>query len=65
MLDCDGEGGLNREVAKERLAALGAELRMRAPGQHAATIEARSRILCMMLHLIEEDMKRATVMARK
>ena len=41
VLYCDGEGGLNNEVAKERLAALGTELRMRAPGQHATTIEAR------------------------
>ena len=35
VLYCDGEGGLNNEVAKERLAALGAELRMRALGRRA------------------------------
>ena len=61
MLCCDGEGGLSNEVAKERLAARAAELRVRAPGQHATTIEARSGILRMTLHLIEEDMKRASV----
>ena len=59
VLYCDGEGGLNNEVAKTRLAAIGAELRARAPGPRATAIEARNGILRMTLHLIEEDMKRS------
>ena len=61
VLYCDGEGGLNNEVAQARLAATGAELRIRAPGQRAATSEARSGRQRMTLHVNKEDMKLSNI----
>ena len=57
-LYCDGEGALNNNEAKAQLKALGTELRIRASGQHATTIEARNGILRGTMHIIEEDLKR-------
>ena len=61
VLYCVGEGVLNNAVAKTRLAAIGAELFVRAPGQRATAIESRSGLLRMTLHLIEEDMNLSNV----
>eukprot|EP00959_Pyramimonas_sp_CCMP1952_P225346 4712804-Pyramimonas_sp.AAC.1 len=41
----DGEGALNDDTAQAVRKAKGTELRMRARGQRAATIKARSGIL--------------------
>ena len=54
---CDGEGGLDNGAARTRLAAIGVELRARAPGQPATIFEARDGRVRMTQHLIEEDMK--------
>eukprot|EP00959_Pyramimonas_sp_CCMP1952_P187874 3928198-Pyramimonas_sp.AAC.1 len=45
VLYYDGEGALNNDTAKAVLKAKGIELRMRARGQYATTIEARNGIL--------------------
>eukprot|EP00959_Pyramimonas_sp_CCMP1952_P357614 7487753-Pyramimonas_sp.AAC.1 len=52
----DGGGALNNDPAKAVLKAKGAELRIRARGQHATTIEARSGILCHLLHVMEAEL---------
>eukprot|EP00959_Pyramimonas_sp_CCMP1952_P113941 2382603-Pyramimonas_sp.AAC.1 len=44
-LHSDGEGALNADTAKSILKAKVAELRMRARGQRATTIEARNGTL--------------------
>eukprot|EP00959_Pyramimonas_sp_CCMP1952_P283211 5920165-Pyramimonas_sp.AAC.1 len=41
VLYSDGEGARNSDIAKAILKAKGTELRMRARGQRATTIEAR------------------------
>eukprot|EP00959_Pyramimonas_sp_CCMP1952_P207116 4332593-Pyramimonas_sp.AAC.1 len=53
VLYSDGEGALHNDAAKAVLKAKGAELRIRARGQRAATIEARSGILRHLLHVME------------
>ena len=58
VLYSDGEGALNNETAKALLRHKGTELRIRARGQHATTIEARNGILRHLLHVMEEDLKR-------
>ena len=58
VLTSDGELGLNNDEAKAELKRLGTELRIRAPGQHARTIEIRNAVLRHTMHLIEEDLKR-------
>ena len=45
VLYSDGEGALNTDAAKDILSSRGAELRIRARGQRATTIEARSGVL--------------------
>ena len=54
----DGEGALNNDTARGILKHKGTELRIRARGQHATTIEARNGILRHTMHLMEEDLKR-------
>eukprot|EP00959_Pyramimonas_sp_CCMP1952_P457462 9474973-Pyramimonas_sp.AAC.1 len=44
VLYSDGEGALNNDTAKAVLKARGIELKIRARGQHATTIEARNGI---------------------
>ena len=51
-------GGLNNDIDKAVLKSEGAELRTRARGQHAATIEARSGVLRRALHVMEEELKK-------
>eukprot|EP00959_Pyramimonas_sp_CCMP1952_P089730 1877568-Pyramimonas_sp.AAC.1 len=53
VLYYDGEGAFNNDTAKAVLKATGTELRIRARGQHAATIEARSTRLRHLLHVME------------
>eukprot|EP00959_Pyramimonas_sp_CCMP1952_P372088 7791364-Pyramimonas_sp.AAC.1 len=53
-----GEGALNNDTAKAVLIAKGTELRIRARGQHATTIEARSGTLLHLLHVMETEFKR-------
>eukprot|EP00959_Pyramimonas_sp_CCMP1952_P009733 203089-Pyramimonas_sp.AAC.1 len=50
-----GEGALNNDVANAVLKAKGTELRMRARGQRATTIEARNGILRQLLHVMEAE----------
>eukprot|EP00959_Pyramimonas_sp_CCMP1952_P435225 9113330-Pyramimonas_sp.AAC.1 len=52
----DGEGALNNDAAKEVLKVKGAGLRMRARGQRATTMEARSGILRHLLHVMEAEL---------
>ena len=49
-------GALNNDTAKAILKEKGTELRIRAPGQRATTIEARSCILRGIVHLVEESL---------
>ena len=58
ILYSDGEGALNNDKAKAIMKHKGTELRIRARGQHATTIEARNGILRHLLHVMEEDLKR-------
>eukprot|EP00959_Pyramimonas_sp_CCMP1952_P325153 6805832-Pyramimonas_sp.AAC.1 len=53
VLYSDGEGALKNDTAKEVLKAKGADLRIRARGQHATTIEARNGILRHLPHVME------------
>eukprot|EP00959_Pyramimonas_sp_CCMP1952_P331564 6943064-Pyramimonas_sp.AAC.1 len=53
----DGEGALNNDTAKEVLKAKGAELRIRARGQRATTLEGRSGVLRHLLHVVETELK--------
>eukprot|EP00959_Pyramimonas_sp_CCMP1952_P017549 372401-Pyramimonas_sp.AAC.1 len=57
----DGEGALNNDTAKAVLKAKGAELRIRARGQHATTIEARNGILRHLLHVMEAELNRLDI----
>eukprot|EP00959_Pyramimonas_sp_CCMP1952_P463874 9485658-Pyramimonas_sp.AAC.1 len=58
VLYSDGEGALNNDAAKAVLKAEGAELRMRARGQRARTIGARSCILRHVLRVMETELKK-------
>ena len=61
VLYSDGEKGLNNETAKAELKRLGTELRIRAPKQHASTVESRNSVLRTVMHLIEADLKRYSI----
>ena len=61
VLYSDGEGGLNNDTAKAQLAHKGTTLRIRAPGQHATSIESRNGLLRGTLHLMEEELKRHNI----
>eukprot|EP00959_Pyramimonas_sp_CCMP1952_P215841 4514670-Pyramimonas_sp.AAC.1 len=52
----DREGALNNDTAKAGLKAKGTELRMRARGQRATTIEARNGTLRHLLHVMEAEL---------
>eukprot|EP00959_Pyramimonas_sp_CCMP1952_P392971 8234350-Pyramimonas_sp.AAC.1 len=54
----DGEGTLNNDVAEAVLPAKDTELRIRARGQHAITIEAGSGILRHLLRVVEAKLNR-------
>eukprot|EP00959_Pyramimonas_sp_CCMP1952_P084865 1774614-Pyramimonas_sp.AAC.1 len=54
----DGEGALNNDTAKAVFNAKCTELWMRARGQRATTIEARTDILRHLLHAIEAELNR-------
>eukprot|EP00959_Pyramimonas_sp_CCMP1952_P202516 4235073-Pyramimonas_sp.AAC.1 len=56
VLYSDGEGALNNDTAKAVLKAKGTELRIRARGQHATTIEARNGVLRHLLHVIVAEL---------
>eukprot|EP00959_Pyramimonas_sp_CCMP1952_P308815 6462742-Pyramimonas_sp.AAC.1 len=56
VLYSDGEGAFNNDAAKAVLKAKGTEVRMRAPGQRATTIEARNGILRHLLHVMEAEL---------
>eukprot|EP00959_Pyramimonas_sp_CCMP1952_P298779 6249442-Pyramimonas_sp.AAC.1 len=56
VLYSDGEGALNNDTAKAALKAKGAELRIRARGQHGTTIEARNGVLRHLLHAMEAEL---------
>ena len=51
-------GAFNIDAAKAILKSKGAELRIRARGQRATAVEARSGILRHLLHVMEEELKR-------
>ena len=53
----DGEKGLDNEEATLEMKRLGTTLKIRAPGQHARTIESRNGIFRHGMHLIEEGLK--------
>eukprot|EP00959_Pyramimonas_sp_CCMP1952_P154454 3231275-Pyramimonas_sp.AAC.1 len=57
----DGDGALNNDTAKAVLKAEGAELRMRARGQHATTIEARNGMLRHFFHAMEAGINRLDI----
>ena len=57
----DGEGGLNNDAAKKAFANKGTVLKIRAPGQHATSIESRNGILRATLHIMEEELKRHNI----
>ena len=61
ILYSDGELGLNNAEAITELKRLGTELRIRAPNQHARTVESRQAMLRHVMHMIEEDLKRGNV----
>eukprot|EP00959_Pyramimonas_sp_CCMP1952_P213833 4474319-Pyramimonas_sp.AAC.1 len=61
VLYSDGEGALNNDTAKAVLKAKGTELRMRARGQRATTIEARSGRLRHLLHVMEVELNRLDI----
>eukprot|EP00959_Pyramimonas_sp_CCMP1952_P337499 7067824-Pyramimonas_sp.AAC.1 len=56
VLYSDGEGALNNDPATAVLKAKGIELRIRARGQRATTIEARNGILRHILHVMEAEL---------
>eukprot|EP00959_Pyramimonas_sp_CCMP1952_P139974 2929242-Pyramimonas_sp.AAC.1 len=58
VLYSDGEGALNNDTAKAVLKEKGAELRIRARGQHATTIEVRNGTLRHLLHAMETELNR-------
>ena len=53
----DGEGAFNNPTAKAQLASKGTDLRIRARGQHATTVEARNGLLRHTMHHIEQELK--------
>ena len=57
FLYSDGEGALSNPTATELLRAKGTELRIRARGQHATSIESRSGILRHTMHVMEDVLK--------
>eukprot|EP00959_Pyramimonas_sp_CCMP1952_P296061 6192937-Pyramimonas_sp.AAC.1 len=61
VLYSDGEGALNNDPAKAVLKAEGTELRIRARGQHASTIEARTGIPRHLLHAMEAELNRSDI----
>ena len=61
VLYSDGEGALNNDTANAVLKAKGSELRIRARGQHATTIEARNGILRHLLHVMEAELQRLDI----
>eukprot|EP00959_Pyramimonas_sp_CCMP1952_P380732 7976929-Pyramimonas_sp.AAC.1 len=56
VLYSDKEGALNKGAAKAVLEAEGIELRMRARGLRAITIEARSGVLRHLLRAVEAEL---------
>eukprot|EP00959_Pyramimonas_sp_CCMP1952_P450039 9423008-Pyramimonas_sp.AAC.1 len=56
VLYSDGEVALDDGSAKAVLKAKGTELRARARGQHATTIEARNDRLCHLFHVMEAEL---------
>eukprot|EP00959_Pyramimonas_sp_CCMP1952_P076702 1602863-Pyramimonas_sp.AAC.1 len=56
VLYSGGKGALNNDTAKAVLKAKGAELRIRARGQHATTIEARNGTLRHLLRVMEAEL---------
>eukprot|EP00959_Pyramimonas_sp_CCMP1952_P270555 5656161-Pyramimonas_sp.AAC.1 len=61
VLYSDGEGALNNDTAKTVLKAKGTELRIRARGHHATTIEARNGILRRLLHVMEAQLNKLDI----
>eukprot|EP00959_Pyramimonas_sp_CCMP1952_P120197 2513186-Pyramimonas_sp.AAC.1 len=59
VLCSDEEGALNNDTAKAVLKAKRTELRMRARGQNATTIEARNGRLRHLLHVIKAELNSA------
>ena len=57
----DGESALNCDAAKAELKRLGTDLKIKAPGQHAAIVERRNAVLRHVLHMIEADLKRCGI----
>eukprot|EP00959_Pyramimonas_sp_CCMP1952_P393176 8238186-Pyramimonas_sp.AAC.1 len=43
------------------MASKGTTLRIRAPGQHATSIESRNGILMCVFHMIEEELNRHNI----
>ena len=60
ILMSDGEPGLNCETARTELKRIGTDLRINAPLQHASIVEARQSMLRHVMHMIEEEFKRAS-----
>ena len=56
ILVVNGETGLNNDAAQTFLKIRGAEIKPRAPQQHAQIIERRGAILRHSMHLIEEQL---------
>eukprot|EP00959_Pyramimonas_sp_CCMP1952_P243314 5085904-Pyramimonas_sp.AAC.1 len=56
VLYSDGEGTLNNYTAQAVLETKGAELRIRARGQHGTTIEARHGILPHLFHVMGAEL---------
>eukprot|EP00959_Pyramimonas_sp_CCMP1952_P316973 6634629-Pyramimonas_sp.AAC.1 len=61
VLNSDAEGALNNDTAKAVLKAKCIELRVRARGQRAATIEARNGISRNLLHVMEAELSRLDI----
>eukprot|EP00959_Pyramimonas_sp_CCMP1952_P058858 1229288-Pyramimonas_sp.AAC.1 len=61
VLYSGGEGALNNDTAKAVCKAKGTELRTRARGQHATTIEAPNGILRHLLHAMEAEPNRLDI----
>ena len=59
ILLSDGELGLNNKTAIDELKRLGTELQVQAPLQHASLAESRQAMLRHVMHMIEEELKRA------
>eukprot|EP00959_Pyramimonas_sp_CCMP1952_P344732 7219900-Pyramimonas_sp.AAC.1 len=61
VLYSDGDGAFNTDTSKAVLKAKGTELRIRARGQHATTIEAINGILRHLLHVMEAELHRLDI----